>query len=71
MFEEKGSFPRRAVHDRFDDLIFHEYVVVPIYVTICQSLLRNPTIAVDVPQKYRPSAIKDSGHQIRVIAGRM
>jgi hypothetical protein len=34
-------------------------------------LLRNPTIAVDVPQKYRPSAIKDSGHQIRVIAGRM
>jgi hypothetical protein len=42
IFEEKGSFPRRAVHDRFDDLIFHEYVVVPIYVAIaslcCETL---------------------------------
>jgi hypothetical protein len=39
MLEKELSFAGGVVHDCFDDLIFLKYVVVPIYITVCQLLL--------------------------------
>ena len=39
MLEKELSFAGRVVHDCFDDLVSYKYVVVSIYITVCQLLL--------------------------------